>query len=623
MAILFSLLLGIFGGFYSSDLHAADLITSRAVIVDVAGKLSIEDVTKADFSPSGAILTKGYTDSVHWLRITVQPQEPLGPVALRIRPTFLDEVRLYEPDHATLGGWRTRITGDQQSYNARDSVGVSLGFVVNPRETTTYYLRLKTTSTSMMSVEALSLREAQYKDLQLDIFAVLYLAFMSAMLFWAVSDFATYRQTITLLFIAQQVVYEIYTFALLGYLAPLMPDATPFLVDKITSLVSVAIVGMAILFHRQVLTLYSPPRILLLILDGLVFFTLINLAVVEFGLARLPLAINAMIALLLAPLFVMTSMLAKKQGEPNLKTVRIIYGVFMISLALTVLPLLGIIQATEWSMYLILIHGLIGATLMFAILYLRSRQLQKVGQEAKVDLQLAQQQLRLEREQKAEQSRFMLMLTHELKTPMAVVRMALDALRVQGPIKTRADQALLDMNQIVERCQQVEQLEQDRLDLKVQACDLNELLHELQDKYQAPEQVELRIEDLPLVQTDVLLLRIILDNLLGNAVKYCAVNSVICVKAVSSNRSSKLGVQVSIENQVGVAGLPDEMKVFEKYYRSAGAIKQTGSGLGLYLVRNIATLLGGEVTMEIVRLKNTDASDGTTDAVRFTLWMPC
>jgi two-component system, sensor histidine kinase LadS len=623
MAIIFTLLVGIFGGLYSSDLQAADLITSRAMITDVAGKLSIDEVTKADFSPSGAILTKGYTDSVHWLRITVQPQEPLGPVALRIRPTFLDDVRLYEPDEKNIGGWITRITGDQQSYNARDSVGVSLGFVVNPREITTYYLRLKTTSTSMMSVEALSIPEAQYKDLQLDIFAVLYLAFMSAMLFWAVSDFATHRQTTTLLFIAQQVVYEIYTFALLGYLAPVMPNATPFLVDKITSLVSVAIVGMAILFHRQVLTLYSPPRILLLILDGLVFVTLINLFVVEFGAARLPLAINAMIALLLAPLFVMTSLLAKKQGEPNLKTVRIIYGVFMVSLGLTVLPLLGIVQATEWSMYLILIHGLIGATLMFAILFLRSRQLQKVGQEAKVDLQLAQQQLRLEREQKNEQSRFMLMLTHELKTPMAVVRMALDALRVQGPIKNRADQALLDMNQIVERCQQVEQLEQERLELKVQACDLNELLHELQAKYQAPEKIELQIEDLPLVQTDVLLLRIILDNLLGNAVKYAAPNTPITVRALTKKNMSKSVVCVSVQNQPGAAGVPDARRVFEKYYRSAGAIQQTGSGLGLYLVHNIASLLGGEVVMEIVRLNRTDTSDGATNAVRFTLAIPC
>ena len=623
MSLLLSLLLAIFGSMFCGNLQAADLITSRAALIDNAGTLSIDDVEKADFSPSGAILTKGYTDAVHWLRITVQPSEPLEPVVLRIRPTFLDEVRLYEQDQTTPSTWRTRITGDQTNYNTRENVGVSLGFVVNPRTTATYYLRLKTTSTSMMSVEALSLQEAQYKELQLGMFAVIYLAFMSAMLFWAVSDYATHRQNITLFFVAQQLVYEFYTVAVLGFLSPLIPDAMPFLVDKMTSLLSVAIVGMSILFHRQILALYAPPRILLLIFDCLVAFSIFNLLAIELGFARLPLSINATIALFLAPLFMVTSVLARKEGEPNLKTVRTIYGVLIVSLGLTVLPLLGFVQATQMSMYLILIHGLIAAVLMFIMLYLRSRQLQKIGQTAKVDLQLAQQQLRLEREQKAEQSRFMLMLTHELKTPMAVVRMALDALRVQGPIKKRADEALLDMNQIVERCQQVEQLEQERLHLHIQPCNVNDLLKDLQGKYQTPEQLKIHTKHLPLVQTDLLLRRIKLDNLLGNAVKYAAPDTAITVTATPEERTNKSGVSVSVQNQPGAAGLPDPSRVFEKYYRSAGAIQQTGSGLGLYLVRNIATLLGGEVSMDIVHLEDIETDGVVANTLRFTLWMPC
>ena len=44
---------------------------------------------------------------------------------------------------------------------------------------------------------------------------------------------------------------------------------------------------------------------------------------------------------------------------------------------------------------------------------------------------------------------------------------------------------------------------------------------------------------------------------------------------------------------VGEAGLPDAERLFDKYYRSAGAQRQSGSGLGLFLVRSLLELLHG------------------------------
>ena len=152
---------------------------------------------------------------------------------------------------------------------------------------------------------------------------------------------------------------------------------------------------------------------------------------------------------------------------------------------------------------------------------------------------------------------------------------------------------------------------------------MNDLLKDLQGKYQTPEQIKIQTKHLPLVQTDLLLLRIMLDNLLGNAVKYAAPDTAITVTATPEERTNKSGVSVSVQNQPGAAGLPDPSRVFEKYYRSAGAIQQTGSGLGLYLVRNIATLLGGEVSMDIVHLEDIETDGVVANTLRFTLWMPC
>jgi signal transduction histidine kinase len=52
--------------------------------------------------------------------------------------------------------------------------------------------------------------------------------------------------------------------------------------------------------------------------------------------------------------------------------------------------------------------------------------------------------------------------------------------------------------------------------------------------------------------------------------------------------------------------------VFKKYYRSAGAHRKTGSGLGLYLVKNYMQLLGGQVSYS-----------ATDSQVEFGLWIPC
>lgn len=212
----------------------------------------------------------------------------------------------------------------------------------------------------------------------------------------------------------------------------------------------------------------------------------------------------------------------------------------------------------------------------------------------------------------SEHGRFMDMLTHELKTPISVVRMALGAMKVQGALKDHADRALEDMNDIIERCRQMGQLEQQKLVPYLQRCRLDEILAELQSNSFAPDRLSITTEPLPELNTDTQLLRIILGNLISNAIKYSPPESVIDIHAGPARHGGKNGVRVTVQNQPGTAGLPDPEKLFDKYYRSPAAGSKSGSGLGLYLVRSITGLLGGQVAYDVAREK-----------VRFTLWIPC
>ncbi len=211
----------------------------------------------------------------------------------------------------------------------------------------------------------------------------------------------------------------------------------------------------------------------------------------------------------------------------------------------------------------------------------------------------------------SDQRQFISMLTHELKTPISVVRMALDAMNMQGKLKHHADLAMHDMDGIVERCQQVDRIEHEKFKPCAQRCRMDETLSELTGIL-APPRFFIKAESLPDLNTDPQLLRIILGNLISNAIKYSPPETIVDIQAEPAQRGNKPGIQMTIQNLPGDAGLPDPKHVFKKYYRSPGAHGKTGSGLGLYLARSMTEMLGGKIAYEAAQGK-----------VRFTLWIPC
>lgn len=613
MRFYFQWLVWVLGLSLSVAAWGNDLVISRAFLADPAGTLSIGQVTQAEFQPAGPMLSRGYTDAVHWLRLSVKAPDHGDTVELRIRPTFLDEVRLYEPDPASPGGWTTRVTGDRYSYQDRDRVAVTLVFVVRPQAPqTVYYLRLKTSSTSILYVEALASRVAQFEDMKLLGIQVLSLGLMLWLLSWAIHDYAVRRQALTGWFVLCQLVHIFYDLAIMGYLAPFFPTQAAPLGDLVTSLLVVGATLFGMLFHRALLRLYMPPKLLMRALDVFIGLALLELAAIVWGATRLALQANAVAVLVLPFLLLVLAFTARQEIVPSRFMLRIFYCMATFLTALSILPLLGWVDAFEWTLHAAHMHSLLVSGLMFLILHLRSRQLLREGQQASLALELAQQHLHLERLQKEEQGRFMAMLTHELKTPLSVVRLSLDAMKVSGPLKNHADHALEDMNDIVERCQQVDRVEQHQLVIRPQPCRMDEILSDLKQNSWAPDRLLVTTGPLPDINTDPQLLRIVLGNLINNAIKYAALDTDIAVTALPEQWQARPGVLITIQNQPGTAGLPDPAQVFQKYYRSPGAHGKTGSGLGLYLVHSLTALLGGVI-----------AYAAPQENVRFSLWLPC
>ena len=603
-------MLCVVGLVFSPAARCEEFMLSRAVLEDPAGTLSVDEAARADFQPVGPILTKGYTDSAHWLRLVVRAPTDGSALVLRIRPAFVDEVTLFEPTPD--GGWTRRVTGDRTPFLARDRAAVTLGFVVHPPEPqTTYYLRLKTTSASLLNVDALEPHAAEARDLRLNLFQMFYLGVMLGLLFLAITNYLATRDRVVVWFIVYQASYLLYNLALLGYLAPLLPTAPAGWVDRATSAMLCAMTLVSLLLNRAVLALFDPPRLALRMLDVLIAVIPLELALLAWGPARLALQTNAWVVLLAAPALLVVAFSTRKDAPPGRRLLRAMYVLFAISLLLSMLALLGWVPAIEWNLQATLLHGLVVACLMFTLLHLRSRQLQREGAQAKLHLVRMEQVLHTEQAQRAQQNRFMAMLNHELKTPLSVIRMTLGLADVSPADRQSAQRSVMDIDAIVERCLQADQLEQGQLTLQRTPCQVDALLDELQIASQAPQRLHIRCQGVPTVQADYLLLRTALGNLIDNALKYAAPHSMVFVTAQPQADAGRAGVLACVANAPGSAGMPGAQRVFSKYYRSVGAHSQTGSGLGLYLVHGMLELLGGWV-----RYVPED------NQVRFDVWIP-
>jgi two-component system sensor histidine kinase CiaH len=226
---------------------------------------------------------------------------------------------------------------------------------------------------------------------------------------------------------------------------------------------------------------------------------------------------------------------------------------------------------------------------------------------------------------RSRQQNFVMAVTHELKTPLASIKLYLDSLESQKIADERKKGILPRMRQDVERLEVMVEniLEVGRFDrhahpINHERVSLSDLLRSsvaaLEDRpAELPRTISVEIEpDVP-VLGDALLLRRAFNAVLDNAQKYHD-GRAISIRVVL-HRSDGRAV-VSVED--GGIGLKrgDLAAIFERFYRAGDELTRTspGSGLGLYLCREIVRAHGGEV-----RAYSEGPGQGTTVTISLPL----
>lgn len=211
-----------------------------------------------------------------------------------------------------------------------------------------------------------------------------------------------------------------------------------------------------------------------------------------------------------------------------------------------------------------------------------------------------------ERESREMQDRFLDMISHEYRTPVAIIRANLDILglkseRLDGvlsPELTKMHRAVVRLVEIFEAARRRDGVDRRSLRPVFETTAVEPYLHKILDGA-----VDLwgkrftlctQMEETCCIQVDRHLFRTAILNLLDNAVKYSRPDSAITLKVESAAQV----LTISVANST-CAELPANLEtLLDKYQRGTNSSGTSGAGVGLYLVCRIVEQHGGSIILE-------------------------
>ncbi len=593
-----------------------DLIIERGLYIEPApGSLTIQQAVTQDFQPFGVVLNRGMTPTVRWLKLLVQaPAHGQEQVVLRVGPHYIRHIQLFEEKD---GVWSSRSAGDHFPVTQNTCADNTYCFpvTVHAGVKNYFYLRIDTINGFFLTTQAMqpddlsSLMVKQQRNLGLE------LGVIFAIAFWALIYYIRTRHSIVGIFFISEIVTLLFTLSSAGILADLFFEEDVWLDNLAFNTLYVFRLMASLFVTNELIKQFEPPR-------WYGYYVKIVMAILCFELLALKLDFLTILALNFNFLIVTLLPLVLVAALPWCKTMPAFHKWLVVGGALLmgaliwidIFPLLGWVHPNlvslpgNWG-------GVIIAFLLSIMVLSDVTQRRETYDREMQKLQFMRARNQLETEQIKERSMLIDMLTHELKNPLATMRMAAGSLRSslqKRSVEQSADstdridsmiQAIANMNTVIERCVQVDQLDQNRFSPKFESFDIGDVVRPILASLPEIEikRIDLRMQSSPFIlKSDPNLFAIILANLLDNATKYSLPGSRILLEifndALVSEYASRFILRVS--NTVGDNDAPNSDSLFTRYYRGPYAHDKSGTGLGLYLVKSLCKIIEGSIRFD-------------------------
>ena len=581
--------------------------------------------------PLNTPLNEGYRKDVVWLTFQVPAASTAGdPVWLLAHPTYLDSVQVYQRDAAT-GAWRVQQSGDHVPPSLKAGIREHL---FRLQHDAIALVRVQTSSamqfqgTVFPSTQALT-AEIASRERSMGV----YFGVMAALLLsvWAASVlFRTYNLYALAML---GTVSTLHVLNVRGYLSMWLPDTWTVWGSHAVGMGAFAVAATVAWQMREQLTRNTRHR-----KTDRAFLALIAINVL--GTLSVPLGFYSSVAwinlvslvisdTIACTLCIQALLLRYRRVQHSLLLAA--YGVHLLGGIPTIAVMMGFGLAkvdipSLWQFQVLVFTALI-AYAVFVGIALRYRQAEKSKDQAIAhlaqseheledrielrtqELSLAQaslkQALDSERELRHEQRQFFHMISHEFRTPLAVVDSAAAEqqsfpspdLQEQTNRAIQIRRACRRLTSLVDSCLINERLDSAGFTLNPAPTSVASLLeHAAQLARWSPRhQLHLHTGSAPDEWVcDETLVRIALSNLVDNAVKYAAAGEIF----IGASKTESGLLEISVADEGSGMSLEVMNRIFQQFERGDRTDQSKGFGLGLWVARRVARLHGGDITVE-------------------------
>lgn len=573
-----------------------DLLSERGALFE-DGRLTLAEVQTRRFTPYTGPVPHADRESVIWLRLVAPAQPGRTTAVLLMQPATLSEVTLYALDDA--GQWQAQHTGSIYPYSERPrtDLGLTLTAPLNPTQPSVYYVRV-TTPTGVVHAELRTPESVVLVETRAHTVLGLYFGLTIVMLLLATTMWWSTREPLwgwaALLDLAMTLQSSMATGFFSMYLMPEVKGIFPTLFTLVATL-SVTVGGIVGSKLNQAL---QTPR--WVVRGPLVVLPLFVVWVVLIALGKLGTVLSqGNLTILFLALWNIPALLLLGTED---RLLRRIFGVFACVelgyMLLWILPLSKLGDVSTLSLYPTLLGNLFSMTMLMLLVSRRTYLMLQSRQQLAMEKREAEHRYQLEQQHHAETSGMLGMIMHEMKNPLASIRMASELLssgRVPDADQTRRfdniQSAVDSIDTVLNRCMDVDRLEKGALSEDRQTEDVVELLQHWLAHHRQSDRLAVSLPDSLRASLDSRLMLLMVGNLVDNALKYSAEKSPVTLSLTGDTQ----GLTFEVRNRVGRAGFPDPERLFQKYYRSTNAQHASGTGLGLYWVQTVAQRIGGQV----------------------------